>query len=352
METPPPTPPLTAGMPGTGGRIKSVPEDFVVDEIPAYEPTGAGQHLFLLVEKTGVSADAMLEHIASTLEIDRREVGYAGMKDTQAITRQVISVPRACEARIRHLESAQLRILSTTPNAEKLRTGHLLGNRFNVLIRDPVPEGLQRAQEIVAALKSRGLPNYYGPQRFGQEGNNASAGFSLLRGERITQLNGISAGQRRFRQRLFVSAAQSALFNSVLVNRLHDVLLHTVLQGDVLHTHATGIDHRCLDPEHDQARLDAKKTVPAGPMFGPKMLQARKQAYERELAVLHNAGLSLEHFEALGRVAPGARRPMLLWPQFDEMASCNEGLRVRFELPPGAYATVLLSELMKPDNGA
>ncbi len=127
---------FTADLPGIGGVIKQSPEDFVVEEIPAYEPSGEGEHLFLWIEKRDVSAEQLTRHIAKVLNIPNRDIGVAGLKDRTAITRQYVSVPAQCAKRIGNIETDSIQILSFAKHQNKLRTGHLKGNRFSILVRD------------------------------------------------------------------------------------------------------------------------------------------------------------------------------------------------------------------------
>ena len=142
---------LTADLPGIGGTLKARPEDFDVEEIPAYAPSGEGEHLFLWIEKTGVSADELTRHLSRTLDISPGEMGTAGLKDKYAVTRQFVSVPRRIESLLPSLDTDGIRLLHATPHRNKLRTGHLNGNRFRVLVRDVVePDALAKCATALA----------------------------------------------------------------------------------------------------------------------------------------------------------------------------------------------------------
>ena len=226
MDFDPRTPPLwTADLPGSGGRIKSVPEDFEVEEIPAYQPCGSGDFLYLWIEKRDLGAEYFIRQVATRLELPPGEVGTAGMKDRRAVTRQMVSVPAAAEERLGQLEGDGLRVLNVSRHGNKLKPGHLHGNRFRILVRDVHPETPQRLGPLLERLRRDGLPNFYGPQRFGRDGETGRLGFGLLR----------TAPRREprspFLRKLALSAAQSALFNLSLSHRLQDGLLRTVSGG-------------------------------------------------------------------------------------------------------------------------
>src|SRR5262245_26141579 len=176
MERPPLPPLLTASLPGVGGRIKVEPADFEVEEIPAYEPSGTGDHLFLWIEKTDMGAEFFARQIAKRLGIANGEVGTAGLKDRRAVTRQWVSVPASCEPAIAGLEGEGIKLLRVSRHGNKLRPGHLRGNRFRILIRDEEPT--TDPEPILNRIREHGLPNFYGPQRFGRDGETASLGIS------------------------------------------------------------------------------------------------------------------------------------------------------------------------------
>src|SRR5205823_856394 len=157
-----PPPYLTANLHGIGGRIKSVPEDFEVEEVPAYEPCGRGEHLFLWVEKRGLGAEYFVRQVARRLDVVPGEVGTAGLKDRHAVTRQMVSVPARAEARLAQLDGDGIRLLRASRHGNKLRPGHLRGNRFRVLVRDPDPGAARRLPPLLERLSRLGLPNFYG----------------------------------------------------------------------------------------------------------------------------------------------------------------------------------------------
>ncbi len=342
---------LTADLPGIGGRIKSQPEDFEVEEIPAYEPAGAGDHLFLWVEKRDMGAEYFARQLAQRLGIPTGAVGTAGMKDRHAVTRQWVSVPAEAEAQLPRLDGDGLRVLRVSRHGNKLKAGHLHGNRFRILIREPSAgdDLAGRAERILDRLRQHGLPNFYGPQRFGRDGETLKLGLALLLGEPPT----VPGSDRRphvrspFLRKLALSAVQSALFNRYLARRLADGLLRRVLPGDVMAKWPFGGMFVAADVPREQERFDVRETVTAGPIFGRKTFAAKDEAAWRETEVLAEAALSISAFHGFGKLVQGTRRHNLIYVDDLTAAVEPEGVRLRFSLPAGSYATVLLRELVK-----
>lgn len=345
---PPPSfdlPCLTADLPGVGGRIKVDPGDFRVDEIPAYLPCGSGEHLFLHLEKTGLTTDQMTRELARTWRLKPFEIGVAALKDRHAITTQWISVPARCANELELLAHPQMRLLAADKHTNKLRTGHLRGNRFEIMVRDVTAEQLPIAQAVAARLLASGVPNYYGEQRFGHDGETWSLGYDLLQGTRTPR--DIAPGQRRFLLRLALSAVQSHLFNQVLAGRLLRDQLQRVWEGDVLQVVASGGIFHCTETAVDQARMEQREIVPTGPMFGPQMKAPAGAVADFEAEILAQSGLVAADFERYPELTAGTRRALLLWLDELDVSHETDGLRLRMTLPPGAYATVVLREFMK-----
>lgn len=330
---------LTPGA-GIGGQLKQFPEDFFVDEIPAYEPSGAGEFLFLQIEKRGLSTPDLLEHIRSVLSLKPSDVTCAGRKDTSAVTRQYVSVPVVVSELIDRIETDQTRVLSAKRHTNRLKTGHHRGNRFRVVVRDAVPNATVLAEEIVAAIRESGFPNYFGDQRFGQTGTTDDAGFRLLRGERVRRMS-------RDRLRFTLSAVQSRLFNACLADRISDGLCRTVLAGDVMQVTASKGPFVVSDVAVEQARYDCHETVLSGPIYGPKMKQPQGVPGEREQAVLDRFELPREAFSRFRKLTLGTRRPMVVLPNDLSVRNVEHGLEFSFSLPAGVYATSLMRELQK-----
>lgn len=178
-----PYPYLTSDIAGIGGIFKESAEDFEVTEIPLYPPCGSGEHTYLLVEKTGLTTLEMLRRLARATGLPERELGYAGMKDARGITRQTVSVPRVAPEQLMALEIPGLRLHSAQLHNNKLRLGHLSGNSFRIRLHQVGENALARAESVLEVLHRRGVPNYFGSQRYGSQGNSADVGRKLLQGD-------------------------------------------------------------------------------------------------------------------------------------------------------------------------
>lgn len=337
------------------GRLKAEPEDFVVEEIPAYELGGTGEHLFLWVEKRDVAAEQLVRHVARALEMPPRDIGVAGMKDRRAVTRQWLSVPAKLEDRISRINTERIQVRESHRHSNKLRTGHLRGNRFDILLRDVHPTDgspLDTAAiaQIAETVSLRGFPNYFGDQRFGHAGETLQLGLDLL--QRTKTKRDIPYARRRFLFRLALSAVQSDLFNQTLAARLHDGLIDTVLNGDVMEVVESGGKFLVEEAGIEQARFDAYQTVTTGPLFGPKMRQPAGEPAQREASILEQSGLTTEAFLGFGDELSGTRRPYLVRPSDLTATVDGTSLRLQFTLPAGVYATTLLQEWGEFPQGA
>jgi tRNA pseudouridine13 synthase len=335
------------------------PETFVVEEIGAYAPSGAGEHTFLWVEKRGLTTMDAIRRLARLLDVEARDVGYAGLKDRNAVTRQWLSAPRVDPERARAIAEPDLVVLEATRHGNKLRTGHLRGNRFELVVTLSAGEGaLVELRARLEALAARGVPNRFGEQRFGAAGDNAAAGLAILRGERRER-------DHRLRK-LLLSAAQSAVFNHALELRAAEGDgLRTVRPGDVLQKVASGGLFVTDDVAVDQPRVDAGELAITGPLPGGREKEPPPGTAARALedAALAAAGATREDFARAGRDLPGARRPFLVpltmgeppvqpepapaGPAEAAVAAVNgqTTARLRFSLPPGSYATVVMDAL-------
>jgi len=335
---------LTIELAGTGGTLRARDDDFVVDEELPYAPSGVGDHVFIRIEKRGMTSPAAAQALARALGVRDRDLGIAGMKDRRAVTRQWISLPPPITPeQALAVALPDLRVLEAHRHPHKLRTGHVRANRFVLRVRDVAAGAAERAGAVLAALaQAPGAPNWYGEQRFGRDGDNAARGKALVTGAR-------ALGRDRRMDRLMVSALQSQLFNDWLVARLADGLYRAVIAGDVLHKRGGGM-FDCDDPTTDTARLLAGELVVTGPMFGDRMRSPvdGSPAAAREAAILAGAGLDRGAFATVRAIAEGTRRDATIEVR-DAAVTPVDGstIDVAFTLPGGAYATTVMREIMK-----
>ena len=334
-------------LPGIGGRLKTVPEDFEVEEIPVYEPSGEGEHLFLWVEKRGVSSDQMIKALALGLDMSARDIGIAGKKDKNAVTRQFVSIPAKLADRVDRFQDDKITVLSSRTHTNKLSTGHNHGNRFKVVVRDLSNPDPDLIQQITDRIHDVGFPNFYGTQRFGVDGDTAEIGFKFLKGEE----DSLSKQWRvRSRKKFVISAAQSFLFNRYLMRRMLDRGTDKLMSGDVVFKTTGGI-FRVEDLEVEQKRFEANEIVPAGPIFGKKTYQSAGEALEFENSILAEAGIERAVFSDFGKLMLGSRRAIYCRPEGLSCELSGNDLLIEFQLPSGSYATVLLAAYMQPPLG-
>jgi tRNA pseudouridine13 synthase len=392
---------LTTRLPGTGGIFKASAEDFEVTEIPLYTASGSGEHTYALIEKRGLTTLEMLRRVSRALEIPERDIGYAGMKDARGITRQTVSIPGVTPEKVESLDVAGIKILSAARHNNKLRLGHLAGNSFRIKIREVPDNPLEKAEAVLSVLCSRGVPNYFGEQRYGSQGNSAEIGIRLLRSDPEGAVKALIGNPEKvlderwqkgiiaFRAgllaeaselipshcrterevlksllrkpddwaravktihprliSLYMSAAQSSLFDLAVASRIDS--LDRVEQGDVAFKHLNGACFLVEDEIEAAERAATFEISPTGPMFGKKMLTPQGRAAADEAAILEAAGLSLETFCVSGRSRlDGERRPLRV-PLKEVSAGMEDGaLLLEFMLPKGSYATSVLREVMK-----
>lgn len=397
---------LSAAIPAIPGHLREEPEDFEVTELPLYEPSGEGEHLYLWIEKRGIPTHEAIRRIAQRTNLPKRTIGYAGLKDARALTRQWISLQHADPALVERIEDDQLRVLEAKPHKNKLKVGHLRGNRFQLRIAGGGP-GEADARAALELLSRRGVPNLFGLQRFGWERHTHLLGEALVREQaaRVVELvllgpeesaldhgrvleareaaraGDYARAERVFPGRcsaeralcralasgheperavrsippklrdLYLSAFQSLLFNRYLAGRLER--LDALEEGEIATKHRNGASFLVEDVAAESPRCAAQEISPSGPIFGRKLLRPRAGSapFAAEEAVLAEfaPGLPAELIEgrALGVRAQGARRPLRIPLGEVEVAREGEDLRVAFSLPKGCYATAVIEELFK-----
>jgi tRNA pseudouridine13 synthase len=349
-----PLPLMTAALAGVGGHIKATPEDFEVEELPAYDLSGEGPHVYLKIRKRDVASGWLMRQLSKRFGVPEAEIGIAGNKDRCAITTQWVSLP---EHLLRKFDDEALRapvaegieVIEVTRHQNKLKRGHLEGNRFTILIRDlelPPEEAMARAGAIAEAIRARGVANFYGPQRFGQGGQTLTLGLALARRQR----EGTAEARRKpFLRKLALNAVQSALFNRALALRLEEGWIDQVRAGDIVQKMPAGASFEVASDEVEQvqARLESGEVTLTGPMFGPRMRRPGQEVGQWEAALWSGAGLD---DAALDQLGPGTRRPYVIHPQGLDVSMMDDAtMRLTFSLPSGAYATIVAREFVKGD---
>lgn len=323
------------------GKIRDRPDDFVVDELPAYAPEGHGNHLFVRFQKTALNTQDAVRQLAAALGVDANDAGYAGLKDRNAVTRQWASFFGADPDRARGLDLPAIQVLEAARHPHKIRTGHLRGNRFTILIRDAGAH-VAVAQQVMDELCRRGAPNYYGEQRFGRDHSNVAAARRFV-------LEDGPAPRDRFRRKLLASALQSEVFNRWLAGRLLTDTFEQPLLGDLMRKEDTGGMFVADEIESARERMARWEISPTGPMFGAKMRWPEADARKLEEQLCADFGFTEERMARMRAVLPGTRRVARVRPVEVCTNVRDGGIELSFTLPKGAYATVILRELLKSD---
>jgi tRNA pseudouridine13 synthase len=341
--TPHEIPLWTQDLPAVGGAIGPELEDFVVDELPAYEPSGTGDHWYVRVQKRGLNTRDAALAIARAAKLSERDIGYAGMKDRHGVTTQWLSVPARAPAPETWTLPEGVTLVGVSRHNNKLRTGHLRGNRFKIGLVGTAPGAAENARALLERMRERGHVNYFGSQRFGRDGRNVADAVAWLTGQ-----TPLPRGRERFLSKLYTSALQSEIFNRYATRRV-TLGLERLLAGEVVRLNGAGASFVVEDLEREMPRFLARDLCLTGPMPGPKMRAAQADASQLEADVLAELELTDAALTELGRHAPGTRRDLLVRPEacaVQEDAAANR-LRLEFELPSGSYATVLVRELTR-----
>ena len=341
----------TQELPGIGGQLRATPGAFVVEEIPLYEPSGVGQHLYVNITKEELTTRDVLRGLADAFDLPYKAVGFAGMKDKFARATQTFSL-LVGHVDDEFLRAAPARIVAKTPvtvnwvrlHRNKLKRGHLLGNRFTITVTKAAVQGeeaLTRAAAVAAHLRDSGLPNFYGPQRLGQNGANVHRGWELLQGDRRMS--------NRWLRTLLLASVQSYLCNRYLALRQQRGQFTTLLTGDIAKKYDTGGLFVVADLPTEQSRFEQREISFTAPIYGPKMWQAEAGSGELEQEVLAMSGLEMDSL-ARAKMMGTRRLGRVLFNDLS-VAQNGAGIVVQFSLPKGAFATTVLREFMKvPDD--
>ncbi|OOG49044.1 tRNA pseudouridine(13) synthase TruD [Rhodanobacter sp. C01] len=330
--------PWACGVPPLQAKLRSTPEDFLVEEILGYDADGSGEHALLWVEKRGANTDWVARELAKFAGVSQVAVGYAGLKDRHAVTRQTFSVQLAGkpDPDWSAFPHADVKVLAATRHSRKLKRGALRGNRFVLVLRETQGDR-DAAEQVLRQMAARGVPNYYGEQRFGREGGNVAQARAMFAGRRVD----------RDKRSLLLSAARSQIFNNVLAARVDRGTWDKPLDGEIW---SLAGSRSWFGPEPFTdvlaERLARADIHPSGPLWGrgEPPTQGEAGALEREIGA---ASGDLAEGLAAARMDQ-ERRPLRLVPKDLKWRWLGEdALELAFELPAGAYATVVVRELAR-----
>jgi tRNA pseudouridine13 synthase len=330
--------PRAYGGPVLSATLRATAEDFRVEEILGYDADGHGEHALLWVEKRDANTAWVARELAKFAGVPPVAVGYAGLKDRHAVTRQTFSVQLAGkpDPDWSGLSCAGVQVLAVTRHSRKLKRGALRGNRFVLTLRD-VQDDPAAADALLAQIAARGVPNYFGEQRFGRAGDNVAQARSMFAGRRV----------ERSKRSLLLSAARSQIFNDVLATRVEQGVWDTALDGEIW---ALAGSRSWFGPEPYTAalaeRLARGDIHPSGPLWGQGEPPGTGQAgaLERAVGATHAdlvQGLIAAHMDQ-------DRRALRLLPHDLKWRWLDAGmLELAFDLPAGSYATVVVRELVR-----
>ncbi|MFY9511553.1 MAG: tRNA pseudouridine(13) synthase TruD [Rubrivivax sp.] len=309
---------------GASATLKRLNEDFIVTELPLQLPCGEGEHVWLEIEKNGANTAFVAQQLAEAAGVQDRDVGYAGLKDRHAITRQWFSIylpigkGKGETPDLTQLQHPEFKVLCQSRHVKKLRPGDLQGNRFRIVLRDVTgdPGTIAAIEANLKAVATQGVPNYFGAQRFGFEGGNVEHGRAMLARD-IRVRNPKTKG-------IYLSAVRSFVFNEVLALRIQQGLWGKTLPGDVM----------------DEAG------GPTGPLWGRGRVSTTDQAQALENGVAERHAILCDGMEHAG--LDQERRALVAspvhmsweWPQAHQ-------LLLNFSLPAGSYATSVLNEILR-----
>jgi len=399
-------PHLTAELPGVGGRIKEHVTDFRVEEVPLYLPGGEGTHVYFSVTKEGIPTAEAVDRIARRLGVRPHDIGVAGLKDARAVTTQMMSLEHADADKLTGCGDGRLSVEVVGRHTNKLRPGHLRANRFVIRLRGVGEARLEAAGAILDVLRRRGVPNYFGAQRFGARGDTAALGEALVRGDaaefaalllgradsddppdcraardafdtgfldralkrwprhyrnerralaafkkKRRPADVVRAADRRMK-RLYVSAFQSAIFNEILAARIDT--LDRVLPGDMAQKTDTGGVFLVEDADAEQPRAERGEISPTGPIVGYRSRFATGEPGRIEADALARHDIQPDDFRRAGPMKPkGTRRALRFALGEPDLAAGTdehgEYLELTFTAPSGCYATVALREITKSE---
>jgi len=337
--------------------FKQTKDDFVVTEVPLYEFSGEGEHLIIKIRKKDLSTWDAVEILANFVGCKTRDIGYAGLKDKNAMTVQSLSIHKQYEEKLKSFKHDNIKILETTYHNNKIKVGHLKGNKFFIRLKRVNLIDCRKIEAALSEIVTCGMPNYFGFQRFGIEGDNYKKGKAII--------EGTLKEKRRNLKQMYINAYQSYLFNSWLSKRIEiskliaafepnevyeklnlplDVVKRMkkqkhplkIMTGDMLSHYPYGRIFTIDDLETESEKFYNRDRVPTGLLSGKRVKTSIDLAYEIEKDYQENTG------------EDGARRFAWIFPE-DVQSNYKEEknwMELSFYLPKGSYATELIAEIL------
>lgn len=326
------------GGPSGSGDIKTIPDDFFVEEILSFQPEGSGEHVFLFIEKIGENTEYIARLLARHARVRQRDVSFAGMKDRHGRTRQWFSVwlPGKAEPDWSVIENDQLKILRTIRHARKLKRGVLEGNQFELVIRN-CQASHETLEQQLQRIKTQGFPNYFGEQRFGRNGNNIHSALAMFQGKRV----------KPEQRTIYLSAVRAFLFNHILAERVRQNTWNQALPGDVLQLN---LSHSYFAAPHVDQEIN--KRISEGDIHPTGALWGKGECGQGGLPLLIEQSIIAQYAPlGDGLIKAGLEADRRSLRCFPEMLSWDfspeSHLKMSFRLTAGSYATALIREILK-----
>lgn len=320
------------GRPLVTGSLRQSVDDFFVEEIASFEPDAQGEHDFLTIRKTGTNTAWLARQLATLAGVPAKDVGFAGLKDRNAVTVQAFSVRRPGGTPLdwTTVDIPGVEILQITRNSRKLRRGAHTGNRFALWLRD-IDGDVEGLDERMAMISQHGVPNYFGEQRFGHDFSNVDMARSLIAGKKL----------RREKRSIAISAARSWIFNDYLSVRIGDESWNTISPGDLVGLDGTGSVFDAAEVDADITRRCLELDIhPTGPLWG-------KTRKERSPLAQSLGEKHAELANGLERLADEGSRSLRLAVRELEWKVDQSDLYLCFSLTRGGYATSVLREIAR-----
>jgi len=328
----------------TSGTIRSIPEDFKVTELNSIELSGEGEHLWLYVQKTGCNTDWVANQLANICQVSQRQVGYAGLKDRHAVTQQWFSVQLAKITDQQLINKAlpdEVTVIKSKLHSRKIKTGQLEANQFEIVIRDIVGNKNNTQNEIEQNIQNiikNGVPNYFGPQRFGHEMRNIQKAQDWFSGNYKVKSRNLKS--------LLLSTSRSHIFNCIVAQRITDKTWSNPIIGDIfqLNKSHSWFPEQDATPEEIIKRLNEFDIHITAAMAGEDCLQSTGDCAILENSIINQFPIYQQGFEKF-RLKQD-RRAMRICPIDLDFQWQDDYLTLKFKLLPGAYATGILREVI------